>query len=311
MASISDLTPEQFQSLMAAAFREASSTTTTGGAQKIGGGIKGMTQADVDTFIKLIKGSNTGMSSFNKFMSGQQKSLIDVTAKLKELDETIEQTTDTAKIADLQAKRRAVETAAAHENNKAVLFNFGVAVTKAAGNVTAGVGQFIKGLQGGGSGMDMATGLMTAGVDIATSATSAMGNAMGSAGQIMSTSANPKLKAFGAIASVAGPLLGAAGDAAGKLAKFGIEVLSKEVEKTVKAFSTATASGAVFADGVARHIGSAEEAHDESFDALIHAALSVGCFHAHAVSPVVAVLVPLICFDDYWFLSVFHICFQF
>ena len=118
------------------------------------------------------------------------------------------------------------------------------------GKVGAAAGGAIKGLQGNASGMEVAGALMTAGVEAAGSAAKLTGDTMGNMGQAMAQSTNPNIKKLGLIAGVAGPLIGGLGEAASKLAKFGIEVLLKEVEKSQKAFQDATNAGAMFADGV-------------------------------------------------------------
>lgn len=173
-----------------------------------------------------------------------------VSSELKKLDEAIENATDSADQEVLMAKRREMQLAASHATQRQMLAQFGQSMSKVGSTAFAGAGQFVKGLQSGSSGIDLASGLMTAGLEMAGETSKALGDAAGSAGQVMMTSTNPKLKALGTAAAVAGPLIGQLGASATKLAKFGVEVLQKEVEKTVKAFHTATASGAVFADGM-------------------------------------------------------------
>lgn len=173
-----------------------------------------------------------------------------VSEDLKNLDDVIKKTEDSYERSILQQKRRDLEHAAAHATNMQMLAQFTQGLGKATSMAFAGAGQFVKGLQGGSSGIELASGLMSAGLDIAGETSKTMGNAVGAAGTVLANSTNPRLKALGNIAAVTGPLIGSLGESASKLAKFGVEVLAKEVEKTVKAFHTATSSGAMFADGM-------------------------------------------------------------
>ena len=225
-----------------------------------GGPRPGLSGKSTEELIKEINGLMRGfqdgrskVSKFNDMMKGAQKSVLTIDhfgQELKALDDAIASSTDTAETSALQEKKRELQRAVAHNNNIATLQNFAQEMRKVAGSGLQGAGNFVKGLQSGGSGIELASGLMSTAADMAGQTTQALGGAMGTAGQTMMASTNPKLKALGAIASVAGPLIGQAGQAASQLAKFGIEVLSKEVEKTVKAFHDASSSGAMFADGM-------------------------------------------------------------
>ena len=114
----------------------------------------------------------------------------------------------------------------------------------------AATGSFIKGLQSGSSGFELASGIMGASADMIGSAGKTAGSAVGSIGTLIKGHTNPAVKMLGKAAEFAGPMLGLVAEGASKLAKFGIEVLSKEVEKSVKAFGEASSSGAMFADGL-------------------------------------------------------------
>jgi len=86
-------------------------------------------------------------------------------------------------------------------------------------------------------------------VDLATGSVGMVGDSMAKAGQVMGQFGG-KAKIAGAALDIFGSAISAGATAAGKLAKFGIEVLSKEVEKTYKAFNAMASSGALFAGGM-------------------------------------------------------------
>lgn len=210
-------------------------------------------QKEVNGLIRGFNDSRSKITKFNDLMKGAQKTAVTVDQfndELKALDEAISKSTDTADTAALQEKKRDLQRAVAHNNNIAMVQNFTQELRKVATVGLQGAGSFVKGLQSGGTGIDLAAGLMSTSAEMAGQTSRALGDAMGTAGQTMMTSTNPRLKALGAIASVVGPALGSLGEGASKLAKFGIDVLSKEVEKTVKAFHDASSSGALFAGGM-------------------------------------------------------------
>ena len=123
-------------------------------------------------------------------------------------------------------------------------------VTFAAINaVGAAAGKFVTGLQSNASGMELSSGLMTASVEAVGGAGKMAGDAIGTVGGAMALAKGP-IKFLGMAAMVAGPLLSGFSDSVSKLAKFGINVLQKEVEKTIKSFNEATSAGAMFADGM-------------------------------------------------------------
>jgi hypothetical protein len=116
--------------------------------------------------------------------------------------------------------------------------------------LASAAGGAVKSLQGGASGIDVAAGIMGAGIDAAGDAAKTAGAAVGGLGGALASSTNPYVKTLGVIASVAGPAIAGIGESASKMAKFGLEVVQKELEKTITAFNTMSKSGALFADGM-------------------------------------------------------------
>ena len=203
-----------------------------------------------ENLTESIKKANEKSMSFTKMLAPIPGTLMSVKDELEALDDAISTAKDNTEKRELEAKRSALRDEAAKADNIELLKKFGVSLSSSVKAGATGVGTFVKGLQSGQSGIQLASGLMEASLDIAGSTSAALGQAAGSAGQVMMTSTNPKLKALGAVAAVVGPALGMLGENASKLAKFGVEVLSKEVEKTVNAFNQASASGAMFANGM-------------------------------------------------------------
>jgi hypothetical protein len=123
--------------------------------------------------------------------------------------------------------------------------------------VATGVGRFVKGLQDGTSSTQAATGLMSAGIDVAESGVVGLGKAAQSVGTGLLLNLNPYARTAGIALSALGIAAETTAPALAKLVKFGIEYLSKEVEKTYKAFNQMSASGAMFASGMTGMVNAA------------------------------------------------------
>lgn len=200
-----------------------------------------------------LKDASVKTQSFSKVLKGGIKELVDVTDAVKKLDEQIASMTEDDAKRELIAQREHIKKISREENIAILTRNFGIGLhklTSTMGTTAAGAaGTFVRNLQNGSSGISLASGIMTAAVDVAGSAAAAGGaglSAVGSAAML----ASGKTKIFGAAVSVAGAILSGFGSGASKLAKFGIEVLTKEVEKSIKAYNDATTSGAFFAEGM-------------------------------------------------------------
>jgi hypothetical protein len=207
--------------------------------------------------IKLVSGPD-GMTKFANALKGNTSHLDKYKTQLQQLDNAIEELADTTDDAtagmrkqQLEELRNQMAMKIAGAEFRADLRKTGGVLTSALGSaVTQTIGKFTSGLQGNASATELTTTLMNGAVDAATAGTDALGKTISGTGSVLSSSTNPKLKVLGAVADVAGSAIGSMGQAAGKLAKFGIEVLSKEVERTVKAFNETSAAGALFADGM-------------------------------------------------------------
>ena len=211
----------------------------------------------IDALLKRVKDTTENLDklnkksmSFTKSLSPMPQNLEYVREELEALEEAYKKAENNEQKREIEKQRDALKNTAIAADNIEITKKLGGSMKQVASVGLQGVGAFIKGLQGGESGIKLASGMMEASLDMAGQTSAAAGQAIGSVGQVAATSTNPKIRALGTAASIAGPLLGALGEGASKLAKFGVQVLAAEVEKTVKAFNTASASGAMFADGM-------------------------------------------------------------
>ena len=145
----------------------------------------------------------------------------------------------------LQQKKELLEKAA-YQQAREQLQQFGTELGKA---TIAGTGKFVRGLQDGVSATQLTNTVLNAGIDVASAGAVGLGKTLTAVAPAMAA-----LGPYGVIAGVAATAVGylaqTAGEAGGALAKFAVEILSKEVEKTIKAFGTVSAAGALFADGM-------------------------------------------------------------
>ena len=208
----------------------------------------------LDKLTKSLKETSTAGKLVERLLKGQAADYNSLQYAIKDLEEQIEATKNTGEEDFLRKKRDDLRSDQYRQNRDAAMSNaiLGFArMSKEVGNsVASATGGFVKGVQSGQSSFTLSAGLMSGAVDVANQGVQAAAGGLQGVGQIAAGSTNPKLRGLGIAAQVAGVALGFIGNSSSRLAKFGIEVLSKELEKTVAAFQRTSASGALFADGV-------------------------------------------------------------
>lgn len=231
----------------------------------------GISDKALSAFTKAVKKTANDfqkeLSNLNKEIVKGKKGYEDQLKLLKNLDDAIEELTESMEDEQDATKKLAAEQTKAallaqrdSLQTSASIRGLGEATAKATTSMALagvkGAGDFVKGLQSNASGIDLAAGLMNAGIDVATAGVKGLG-----AG---ATAVAPMLMRFGPAGMVAGAALALLGiaaetgaDSLNKLAKFGVEVLQKEAEKTFKAFNSMNASGAMFTDGMTGMVNAA------------------------------------------------------
>lgn len=212
------------------------------------GAVKPKDAKDLDVFIQHLKQMNSLSNKWNDAFRKNIGQITGVNENLNELDAAIEKTTDSYDKAQLIAKRQEVIRAAASASAIKETMAVAAAMGTATKSMVTSAGSLSRKLLDGTNGVEFATGVMTAGIDIAGAASGQMGQSATAAGTAL-MGAGGKAKAFGAALVGAGAVMGATSAASAAL-KFGVEVLGKEVEKTVTAFNTVTSSGAMYTDGM-------------------------------------------------------------
>ena len=219
---------------------------------------------EIDAYTKSMK--VLGGDTLGKFTRGLKEgfaSLSNYTESVKELDTLIEQTSNASEKQALEMQRETMARRANTVAMQAAAIDFTKAIGKnVIGGITSTAGKFVTGLQNNASATELSSTLMNSAVDMATGAASTAGQGISKMGDTALALGKPgsKLQIMGAAASLAGSALSGIAEGAGKLAKFGIEVLSKEVEKTVKSYTDMSRAGAMFANGMTGMRNSASQA---------------------------------------------------
>ena len=203
---------------------------------------------------KSLKDASGAGKVFDRWLKGQSSSYNSLQRELESLEDQINATTNAEEQKKLITNRTTLETAQRLQNLNSAIENASLGFAKMtmqmSNSVASATGGFIKGVQGGQSSFALSAGLMSGAVDIANQGVQAAAGGLQGVGQIAAGSTNPKLRGLGIAAQFAGVGVSMLGNQASRLAKFGIEVLSKELEKTIGAYQRTSASGALFVDGL-------------------------------------------------------------
>lgn len=209
-------------------------------------------------FVKTMREAGSATKIFQNIITGQRVDFAEAAKKARdELDRLSEQYKQSE---SEEAKRQILEQQ--RETKRAAMFNsFGAAMTNASlglikfgkttlDSVGSAGAQLARSLQSSGNGMQMGAGLLTAGVDLANSAAQGLSGGITSLGTGMMTFLKGPWKMLGAGVTGLGAILGGLSNSVARLAKFGIDVLQVELERTLRGFRETTRSGALFADGL-------------------------------------------------------------
>lgn len=215
----------------------------------------GITNTELAALIKNIRNNSKDFEKEIKRLNDQVKKgragYADQLALIDRLNDEIEKlgtsTADQTKKSKLLSDRKELVEKAAYQNLREQLQHFGTELGKA---TITGTGKFVRGLQDGVAATQLTNTVLNAGIDVAAAGLSAAGSAATGFGGVMMNAKNPIVAGLGVFVSGLGFAGKAAAEAGKELAKFAVEIVSKEIEKTVKAFHDISTGGAVFADGM-------------------------------------------------------------
>jgi hypothetical protein len=219
---------------------------------------------DLEKFKNAVERNKNTMGGLFGAMVKGQRVFKDMTQEMEELDEQLEKLKDqTGEVVDEQRdelieKKKLVKSLHEQTLQQKLLIDSISGTTKALGNLAGSVGSiavktlggFASGLQSGASAFSLAGGLMEGAMDAANAGAQTVAGGMGAVGSTMMMSTNPRLKALGLVATVAGVAIGGLANAATSLGKMYVNFMVKQLEMTVESFQKMSTVGALFTDGM-------------------------------------------------------------
>ncbi len=191
------------------------------------------------------------LDALSKEVKKGRATYADQLRKLEELNDVIEELTDTgadaAKKAKLLQQREELIRAAANQKMKEAATEFGKQIGVNATQTTA---KFTRQLQANASGTELSSNVMNSAIDATASTLGYLGTKAQTAGAAFAMLPSMHSKILGMALMGSGAVLDFLSTSGKAAFKFANEILTQELVKTEKAFSMTTTAGAVFADGL-------------------------------------------------------------
>ena len=229
--------------------------------KRYGGSLRDVIEKSIKEFDNLQEGTKKYSKEQNRFVNDLKDEFKHLKDAVKDGKKGTEDLWDAAK--DLDKAIKAVSNsedkkiiqdmkmfAARKAAQKESLDSLTTGFTQVTSSLVSGTSGFVKSLQSNSSSTELSAGLMNASIDAAAGAGSTFGKTLEAAGSAIMMAPHPWAKAVGVLVTGAGYLTEMFSDTGAKLAKFGVEIASKEVEKTVKSFNDLSSAGALFANGM-------------------------------------------------------------
>lgn len=183
----------------------------------------------------------------DKGRAGYKDQMRMVNSLTDSIEDAIDANEDAATVAKLLAQREQVIREASWKNLKEQ--SLGLAKTFGSLSTTL-AGSFTRDLQAGADATKLSTGIFSTAIDLGAATLTATASAFEGAGMAMAQSMNPIVAGFGAVTTGLSKLASKATVLASQFAKFALDVVSKEVIKTVESFGKLSAGGVAMADGM-------------------------------------------------------------
>lgn len=194
---------------------------------------------DLESYNKKIK---KGTATFNDHISA----ISELDKAIEKLNDRVDDASKAAERNELLDKKIVIEKVA---REKLIQDSVTKLTSKLTTSAITGVGTFTKNLLDNSSASQISNGIMSAGAEMIGAGLSGAGKAaVGVAPLLMGL--GPAGIAAASALTILGTTAMFVGDAGSKLAKFGIDVLSKELEKTIKTYAESTSAGALFNRGM-------------------------------------------------------------
>lgn len=223
-----------------------------------------------------VKDSNRELKDLNKSFKDNKKTYGQTLSDLNRLNNSFNSLDDEVKSsrAGMQMNTRINQIGSKlmwDTINKGLVQGAGTGLTSVMAFLKNQIMTGVRGLQGEGSATQVAAELLTSGIDSAASAAGAISGVAKGVGNALMAIPHPAAQVSGALLGLASDIFNAGAKQAAEIAKFAVEVVSKELENTTKSFTQATSAGALFANGLTGLRTSARDAglRQEQFSKII------------------------------------------
>lgn len=212
-----------------------------------------------DDYVKSIKRGTEDLDQLTEAYKKGKKTYAQTVQDLGRISNAIEEvdvsTLKTVEQIEAYEKLMAKRTAMGKELmgealKKGIMQSAGTGVAAAFAFMKSQLMTGVRGLQSDATATQVAADLMTSGIDSVASGVSGMANVAKGVGSALMAIPHPAAQVAGALTGLVSDIVNAAAKQAAEIAKFAVEVVSKELEKTVKSFNQASSAGAVFANGL-------------------------------------------------------------
>jgi hypothetical protein len=209
-------------------------------------------------FIKSMRESSSVTATFSKILTGKTEDLSATIEKnrkvLDDLSEKYEQASTDEQRRQIKEEQRETRRAVLFQNLSVAFAGASLGVIKFTATLVDAAGaagaQLVRGIQNSSNGVQMGANILNAGVGLANSAAQGLAGITTAVGTGLMAVLKGPFKLLGAAVAGLGTAFGFLAERVSRVVKFGIEILSVELEKTISGFRATTQAGALFADGL-------------------------------------------------------------
>lgn len=206
---------------------------------------------------KMLERTTDKMAKLEKQFRSGKLTAAQFQQRLEDLGESVEDLDDGLDKSIFQVKKDALAREAATKAFKESVVSWksagkaaGATLSVASSALTGFTGALINALEGNGNGVQVSTDLLSAGIDQATKATSAVTGGLQTVGTAAMAMPNLWAKAGGLLVAGTGAVADFMMSTASELAKQGLGLINTEIQKNITAFHDSTKAGMLFADGL-------------------------------------------------------------
>ena len=209
-------------------------------------------------FIKAMRESSSVSATFSRILTGKTEDLSATIEKnrkaMEDLAEKYNRASTDEQRRQIKEEQRETRRAALFQNLSVAFSNASIGVIKFTATMVDAAGaagaQLVRGMQNSSNGIQLGANILNAGVGLANTAAQGLAGVTTAVGTGLMTILKGPFKLLGAAVAGLGTAFGFLAERVTRIVKFGIEILSVELEKTIAGFRATTQAGALFGDGL-------------------------------------------------------------